>query len=216
MPGATSDSTLTSPDRTPDAPDAPGRRERKKQATRREIARAALRLAQQHGPEAVTVEAISEAADVSRRTVFNHFASKDDAILNIDPDRAAQVRARFTARPADESPMRSLRAVLVGASEELDSDLGDWRQRVQLVREHPGTLSPRYVAAFADTERALIEVVAERLGTDPDRDLRPRLVVAAAMAALRVATDTWEMSARAVRLEHLVDEAFTQLAEGFD
>ncbi|MBK5222090.1 MAG: TetR family transcriptional regulator [Acidimicrobiia bacterium] len=190
------------------------RRDRKKQATRRAIARAALRLAQELGPDAVTIDAISEAADVSPRTVFNHFASKEDAILNVDPVRTDTIRAELAARPADEPPLASLRAVLLDASEQLDADLGDWRQRVRLVREHPASLYPRYVAAFTANERVLVELVAERLGVDVDHDIRPALLVAAAFSAMRVATDTWETSDRSVHIEDLIDEAFARLANG--
>lgn len=191
-----------------------GLRERKKQATRRAIARAALRLAQEHGPDAVTIDAIAQAADVAPRTVFNHFATKDDAILNVVAGSADNIRERMAERPSDEPILHSLQAVLAAASEQLVDDLGDWRQRVRLVREHPAALYHRYAAGFTATEQALLEVVAERLGADTDTDVRPALLVASAIAAVRVATDTWETSARSVRLEDLIDEAFRHLADG--
>ncbi len=210
--------TATTPDRDAVTADAAqiGRRERKKRETRRSISHAALRLAQELGPDAVTIDAIAAAADVSPRTVFNHFASKEDAILNVHPGAAESIRDRFASRPSDESPLRSLRAVLIDASEQLADDLGDWRQRVRLVREHPAALYPRYAAAFTANEHELVELVADRMGADPRHDVRPALLVATAIAALRVATDTWETSVRSVHLEELVDDAFRQLGAGLD
>ena len=55
-----------------------GRRERKKDQTRRLIAEVAMRLFMERGFDAVTIAEIAEAADVSVNTVFNHFPTKED------------------------------------------------------------------------------------------------------------------------------------------
>jgi len=55
------------------SPATVGRRDRKKAETREALRWAALRLALEHGYEQLTVEAITEAADVSVRTFFNYF-----------------------------------------------------------------------------------------------------------------------------------------------
>lgn len=193
--------------------EAPGLRDRKKMATRRALASAALHLAADKGPSAVTVEAISAAADVSPRTFFNHFASKEDAIVGADPERAAHLRAHLEARPAHEPPLQALRAAVEEASTSLTDGAADWNLRMRLVREHP-SLFPRYVAAFAEVERGLAEAVAERAGLDADRDLYPSLVVAVATTAMRVAVERWQAAERAVPLDELLAEAFTHLAGG--
>ena len=74
-----------------------GLRERKRAQTRRRLEEAAIGLALRDGLDKVTIDAISERADVSPRTFFNYFDSKDDAILGVsppdvsrrDPDRAS-------------------------------------------------------------------------------------------------------------------------------
>src|ERR1700728_4138151 len=87
-------------------------RERKKLATRRLLRRAALDLVAERGLSSVTVEDIAEAADVSPRTFFNYFPSKEAALFGGDPDRAADLRARST-NPAPSSPaLDARRAVL--------------------------------------------------------------------------------------------------------
>ncbi len=85
---------------TPPAMEAPvSLRERKKLATRRLLRRAALDLVAERGLTNVTVEDIAEAADVSPRTFFNYFPSKEAALFGGDPDRAAELRdARRDAR----------------------------------------------------------------------------------------------------------------------
>jgi AcrR family transcriptional regulator len=59
-----------------DAPHVPSRRERKKERTRREIYRAAMKLFARRGFDSVTIENICDAADVARGTFFLHFPTK--------------------------------------------------------------------------------------------------------------------------------------------
>ena len=191
-----------------------GLRERKKAQTRRALAAAAIRLSIERGsPDRVTVEEISEAADVSPRTFFNYFSSKEDAVLGVDPERRTELRAELELRPADEAPVEALRAALLSTAEGIDENAELWAQRLQLVREHP-TLSAGYVASFADFERGMVEAMAARLGLDPDADLYPALVVATALTIMRVTVKHWQATDADTPLADLLDVAFDQLADG--
>lgn len=191
----------------------PGRRERKKQETRRALASAALRLVVDRGPDAVTVEAISAAADVSLRTFFNYFRSKEDAILDVDLHETSRLHSSLAERPPEEAPLEALHRACRDAAAGLEADADDWALRVQLVQDHP-VLYPRYVGRFVDLERRLVLAVAARLGVEPDADPYPALVVAVAMAALRISVTRWREAERTVPLVEVIDESFARLAAG--
>jgi AcrR family transcriptional regulator len=190
-----------------------GLRERKKAETYQALAAAALHLADELGPERVTVEAIADAAGVSPRTFFNYFSSKEDAIVGIPPAQSSALLADLLARPGDEPPLDALRAVLLAAVERLQAGGDDWVIRHRLIRRHH-SLAVTRAAWFAEVERRMTEEIARRTGLDPRLDVYPALVVSATLGALRVAIDAWQERARVGALETLIDDAFDVLAHG--
>ena len=163
-----------------------GLRERKKAATRRALHEAAVRLAARDGYDHVTVEAIADAAAVSRRTFSNYFSSRrrrSSRRPGADPPPA-----RPRARPADrEKPWPALiRAVEEFSAESGEIDPGELAERREL-RRHPSLL-PYQLAVYAAVERDLAAEVARRMDGGPDALLRSRLVAATFLTALRVAT----------------------------
>jgi AcrR family transcriptional regulator len=182
-------------------------------ATREALRDAALRLALEHGYEALTVEAITDEADVSLRTFFNYFASKDEALLGPDPARAAALADALLARPAAEEPVAALRAVFEQLAESFAARESLWRARMELVRANP-QLWPRLHAGFSDFERAIAQAMAARTGTDADADLYPAVAAAAAVGAMRVAVAQWRAGGGSASLPDLVMAAFDVLAAG--
>src|SRR5690625_6015323 len=89
-----------------------GLRERKKRAARIETHRAALELVAERGLGGVTVEMIAERAGISPRTFFNHWATKEAALLGVVFTDADGIGDALRARPAEEAPTVALRAVL--------------------------------------------------------------------------------------------------------
>ena len=188
-------------------------RERKKAATRDALQSAALRLAVRDGLDALTVEAIAEAVDVSPRTFFNYFSCKEEALLPSDPGRHDELLRELAVRPSDEPPLAALQAVIHGLAVRLQSDQDTSALRMRLVRENPGLL-PRHLANFASFERALVEGVAARTGLDPDTDLFPSLAATTAIGVLRSASQLWRQVPTRATLPELVDAAFSSLAAG--
>jgi AcrR family transcriptional regulator len=190
-----------------------GLRARKKAETRRALASAALRLADELGPDGVTVETIAEAAGVSPRTFFNYFPSKEDAICGSTLDRSAAMLADLIARPETETPLDAMRATTLAAGRRLENDSDEHMRRRHLFQRHPA-LAARQAAGFAKVERGLVEEIARRTGLDPDLDPYPALVVAAALGAVRVAIAVWHERDRPGPLADLLDEAFDHLGDG--
>ncbi|MER5807283.1 helix-turn-helix domain-containing protein [Streptomyces sp. NPDC002033] len=92
----------------PPAP-APGRRERKKAATRKAIADAALRLFLERGYDDVGIREIADAADVSTTTLFKHFPVKEALVFDEDADQEAGLLAAVRERPPGRSVPAALR-----------------------------------------------------------------------------------------------------------
>ncbi|GAA1232869.1 TetR family transcriptional regulator [Kitasatospora nipponensis] len=85
-----------------------GLRDRKKRQTRRQLADTALRLFLEHGFDAVSVNDVAAAAQVSKPTLFRYFASKEDLLLDRFADHEDEAARIVTARPAGQSPLRAL------------------------------------------------------------------------------------------------------------
>jgi len=185
-----------------------GRRERKKLETRRALRLAAIGLVDERGFDRVTVEDITEAVDVSPRTFFNHFASKEEALTSPDPRRLARLAEALAQRPVQELPLQALRAVLLADAAEMSTHRDEWLHQLAVLRR-----DRRLVAALANSwwvlERALSDALCERVGASPE-DLSPAVLAATAVAALRVAVARWDAETHA-SLVMVLERAFDTL-----
>jgi AcrR family transcriptional regulator len=195
-------------------------RERKKRATRRLLRGTALNLIADRGFANVTVEDIAEAAEVSPRTFFNYFPSKEAALFASDPARGIELCERIAHESPGEPALDVLRAVmLTGAAavaedlKELGGDPAKWLHQMKTVRNDPH-LKTAHAAQMANLERTITEALAQRLGTDPDRDPYPGLLCAVATGVFRNSMASWAGSGGTVPLERLIDLSFRALADG--
>lgn len=190
-----------------------GRRDRKKQQTRIALITAALRLVDERGVERVTVEEISEAADVSTRTFFNYFATKDDALIGdplVDPD---ELRERLLAAPADLPLLNALMVALTPAIEQIEADRDLWRLRLRVIKDNPSLL-PALFARGTEAEAGFIAAIAARVKVGAD-DVYPALAASVVGAAFRCSMMRWAVSdGDPVPLVALTHEALGILAGG--
>jgi AcrR family transcriptional regulator len=161
---------------------AEGLRERKKQRTREQIIEAAMGLFAERGYHATTIADIATAADVAPRTFFSYFPSKEAVVFhNVERDLdglATTLRDRLPGETAFDALRRWIDAMFDEWTAEEDEAL----LRKRLCHEDEG-LANFQGGVMARINELLLEAIANDLG-EPQDALRPRLVAAAAMAAL--------------------------------
>ena len=207
---------------TPPAAEPPvSLRERKKLATRRLLRRAALDLVAERGLANVTVEDIAEAAEVSPRTFFNYFPSKEAVLFGGDPERAAALRDGVANGAPGQSALDALRVALARDSEamadelrSLGGDPADWLRRMRVARTDPHVRAA-HAAQMAMIERSVAEGLAARLGADQETDPYPGVLAAAGVSVVRACLTFWAGTGGTTPLGELIDEAFKALAAGF-
>jgi len=195
-------------------------RERKKLATRRLLRRVALNMVAERGMANVTVEDIAAAADVSPRTFFNYFPSKEAALFGGDPDRAAVLRDRVAYEAPGEPALDVVRVVMAQDTQAIADELralggdpAEWLHRMKVARTDPHVRAA-HAAQMAMIERAIGEGLATRLGTDQETDPYPWVLAAAAVGVVRACIAFWAGSGGTVDLGQLIDQAFRALAAG--
>jgi AcrR family transcriptional regulator len=155
-----------------------GLRERKKEQTRRRIAEVALRLFDERGYDAVTVNEVAEAAGVAKVTLFAYFPSKDSLVLDgVKEDTAAIVAGR-----GDRPPLQALREHyrLMGRQDQGEMDVEGLLTRIRVISSSPALLAGVQQAHMSQREE-LACALAEAL---PERGLAPRLMAAQITAAV--------------------------------
>jgi AcrR family transcriptional regulator len=127
----------------------------------RSIEREAVRLAQEHGPAALTVDQICAAVGITQRSFFNHFDTKDDALLGWDLPRLSEQRVReYLADPTVGVLTGALG--LVEAPAELTEDPELARARLRVLSGAPW-LAVRQAARIVPLAGQVQEVVERKL-----------------------------------------------------
>ncbi|ALE82083.1 TetR/AcrR family transcriptional regulator [Pseudonocardia sp. HH130629-09] len=190
----------------------PGRRERKKAATRQGIADAALRLFLDRGFDEVTVAEIAEAADVSVTTLFKHFGSKEALLFDEDATQEAELVAAVRDRAPGTDVIDGLQAWLLRRVDGPPSDRrpsAEDLERFRRLTDAAPSLRDHARRMWARHEAALAAELARDAGRDEpspaDRVLAH--VVVGIPPLLR------EQAGRA--REHL-DAAFALIRHGYD
>lgn len=189
-------------------PPALGLRAQKKERARDAMHRAAVGLAAELGASSVTVEMIADAADVSPRTFFNYWESKEAAILGLTPDRTDRAVDLLRERPVGERPEASLRAVVRQMAAQMPTDL-ELRRTKRLAMDREPALRLASGRVMSSLHEALTTALAERLDGEDARDratVLVQLAFGAAHAAFALSlTHGTTLSAEFDRIYDLID-----------
>jgi AcrR family transcriptional regulator len=183
-----------------------GLRERKKRATRAAIHDAAMALFAARGFGATTIDQIAERADLSRATVFTHFATKEDIVFGDAPDAIEALTAMLAEPAAEQGTLATVRAWLRELTGWIEPELV---VQLQLAREVPGVGARRL-----QIYRRVEDVIAAALRRELADDLGATLAASSLVAALRVMEETaaarMEQGGRALadaEIDALLDDA---------
>jgi AcrR family transcriptional regulator len=195
-----------------DAIEPVGRRERHKARTREDLQRAARELFARQGFAATTVQQIADAADVSERTFFRYFASKEDLlVLDVTALFAAGERTIRT-RPLDEPPLVSILESMIGvigfaaAARGASPLAGGWLLSPMGIDPSDPVVAGRLVRVFVEWEDRLANVLVERFTAAAPERPQADLALAASVIA-RAAASTMRASLRDLRESQAGDAA---------
>ena len=191
-----------------------GLRERKKAQTRTAISKAVMLLALDRGLDAVTIDDVATAANVSVRTFHNYFGSKEEALIAAWRSEFEVHLDELRARPADEPILVSLEHVFAGIAARIVKHPQDAATQSDLLWTST-VMAHRRSVLLDEAVRMITDIVAARTGTDAATDIYPRLVTAAAITATVTAFEfakTCEPGEHDP--EHFIHESFALLRAG--
>jgi AcrR family transcriptional regulator len=152
-----------------------GLRERKKRQTREAIAQAAMELFAAHGYDSVTVADVARAADVSEKTVFNHFATKEDLVLHGGHERRAALLEAIRTRPPGSSLVAPFRDATMAFIDVVESGSVESIVAVPRLVSESKSLRDRLFIGWEQEAATLSPVIAEEAGA-AEGDLVPAVV----------------------------------------
>ena len=187
-----------------------GLRERKRRETLHRIAEQGLRLFLTNGYEATTLEAIAEAAGISRRTFFYYFKSKEEILLAWQNGGYTEtIRTAVLEQPTKQSPLDAVTNALLGLTIRFQADYKHGKAIEQLMCLNE-TLRIRQQAKYLEQEEAVFEALC-RMWPQPKRRPALRMVAMMSIGALRLAIDNWSRDQGKRSISIHLKEAFADL-----
>ncbi|ANK86308.1 MULTISPECIES: TetR/AcrR family transcriptional regulator [unclassified Rhizobium] len=190
-----------------DRPKQEGWREKKRRETLQRITDSALSLFAANGYEATTLDAIAEAAGISRRTFFYYFASKEEILAAWQKGLPEAFRAAVLAEPKDRFPLDVVCSAHLKLLANFDTEQAAVIDRILRSNEQ---LRASNQTKYLQMEQATFEVLCE-IWPQAERRRALRVVAMVSVGALRLAIDRWAEEQGQKSLSDYVREAFADL-----
>lgn len=174
----------------------------RRQATGLRISREAQRLTEEHGLDGFTMEDLADAAGVSRRTLFNYYPGKIDAVLGEEPVISEEAMARFRAGGTGDL-VRDLRDLAIECLDGRDVTTEDVDRARRILLANSRLLTAAHVR-FTGISAGIVELIREREGADFDAQ-RAEIAVRLLAALFDTALDSF-----------LGDPSGRSIAEAYD
>ncbi len=194
------------------------RRTTAREATTRRIERNAVELSAEHGFDAVTVDMICAASGISQRTFFNHFATKDAAVLGRDLPIIDGERARLF--PESTGPLLGDTVRLVSLLPTIEGDPSLAAARLRVVASTP-SLFVRQMQRFEPVRAEIAGLIEVRLRRSApagesaaETGDRAELIAQLVAGALLFAAGRVMAGERRIDLPELLDDVLGRIADG--
>ncbi|MHB0767939.1 TetR/AcrR family transcriptional regulator [Bradyrhizobium sp. 5.13L] len=187
-----------------------GLRERKRRETLHRITEQGLKLFLTHGYEATTLDAIAEAAGISRRTFFYYFRSKEEILLAWqDGGFSETLRAAVLEQSTKQSPLTAVKNALLELTARFPADYKQTKaiERLMCANE---SLRIRQQAKYVEKEQAVFDALCQ-MWPQPKRQPALRTVAMMSVGVLRLAIDNWNRDQGKRPLAVYLREAFACL-----
>jgi AcrR family transcriptional regulator len=189
------------------APKKEGLRERKRRQTRQRIVEAGLKLFLANGFDATTLDAIAEAADISRRTFFYYFKSKEDIVLAYQSGSFERLRDTIVGESPDRPPLDVVRNALLKLTSTYSAEEMIPIDRLMISTE---SLRARKQASYVAQEQVLFAALCE-LWPQPKRRVGLRIVAMVSIGAVRLSIEAWRQDGSKRPLKEYLQDAFANL-----
>lgn len=189
-------------------------RERKKEATRLSLIRAANRRFHASGFESTTIDEICADVGISRRTFFRYFANKEALAFPHRTERLDRFVAMLQNAPAHESPFASLRRVAQVLAFAYADNRDQLIAQQRLIQSTPSLIAREH-DVDRDWEEAMAKVFVQRFAGDPKAELRAQMLAGAAIGLIRATLRYWFEQDGQPDLGELGEQALDALQRGF-
>ncbi|MCC4106501.1 TetR family transcriptional regulator [Serratia ureilytica] len=197
------------------------RRERKKQLMRESLIKVAYELFESKGFDETRVEDITERVDVSVRTFFRYFASKEDVLLDYQEAEHRDLMAQLKKRPPHEPVLTALRRAAVSTVKGCEEcaygfDADRFMTLQNLIRNNP-VVRAHNLEKGQNRLHDIAHLLAERMGVDPATDMRPLIAAGTLEFAYHSTYELWKKRKYCDKqFSDLLSEVFSVIEQGIN